>query len=1695
MGILRIALVGCLSSGCAWGQSLSASPSPITYGDSVTLTLDGLPASTRGETAYFYANDSGFSVLLGTATVALASKTDGRAVAQVSGLSGGNHFLLAYCCNNGTNGSYGANTTLTVNRTSSSVTLSSSTNPSAVGQSFTLTANVSASNATGTVSFYPSGSEVEYGRATISNGTATFTISLSPAGTYALSATYNGDANYNPSTSSSISQTAKNPTSVSVSTSPNPSTINGSVTIRASVSPSSASGQVTFFDGGNSLGTTGVSAGSASIATSSLGVGTHSLTASYSGDSNNISSSSSTYSHTVNKNPTTTSLSTPPNPPTQGQPVTLTATVSPSSATGPVTLSDGGNPIGTANLSNGTASFTTSLGAGTHILTASYGGDSNYIGSSNSVSIPVNKNDTTTNLGSSANPANPGQTVTFTANVSPNGATVSVTFSEGNNTLATVNLSGGTATYATASLSVGSHTVKASYNGDGNYNGSSGTVNQVINQPGKASTTTSLASSPNPSVAGQSVTLTASVSPAAATGSVTFSDGNTALATVNLVGGSASFSTSSLSTGTHSLSASYSGDGNYDGSSGSVSQPVNPKSKTDTSINFSATPNPSVAGQPVTLAATVSPADATGSITFSDGSGTLGSVNLSGATSTFITSGLSTGSHSLTASYSGDSNYNASTSQGVTQNVQTSGQLGITTLIPSTAAAGSSGFTLTINGTGFGPGATAQWNGVALGTNFVSATQLTAVVPASLIASIGSAAVTVTSGGSMGAALPFTVNTPGQSCVFSFSPVNASFGAAGGPGSIAVTASRSDCIWTASTNAAWISFTNSTLTGSGSLNYTVAPSAAGTSRTASIGIGLQSFNVNQGGTNCTFTLPRAVQAFGPGGGTGTVTVKAPAGCTWAATGTSAAITLSESGGSGDGTVSFTVSANTQSQPVSYVLSVAGLPFTVTEEASSSTLNCTASVPGPLAVALEGRTEILGDLVVSCAGLSGPIIANVTLALNVNVTNSLNGGMTDAVLSVNGGAAINAATFGYNGLRWNSVTIVPAGGGTATLRISHVRADASELSINGIAGSQPISGQVSIQTASGPIPVAAAQQTLATAMASLVTSRIQATPPTGGPQTTIPLRYQEGRAAAFTANATRLRVSLANIPVTVQVYAPVFPVEGSTRAQLYSADANGWSGAPVDGSLMASARYQQLTVTNGMASATWLVLAADASQVETWTFPLLVLNAVTADLNAMQVASTLGPVSDVSLASAAAPVPRYHDLSVPQKLVNLRVTSFVQASSTNAPIQAPASKAPLAAAAGSHVTFVTQIVNDTSDPSQSATGVTVQNNLGAGLTLVSCSAQGATCSGSGNQVQLNIGSLGAGQSVSATVVAQVDSSVPGGTVIEDDSGASSDEVNQDPGAGTASTSVIVLSGSPVVVGGTPPSGTGTNQSFTFQFSDPAGYQSLGVVNVLINSALDGRSACYLAYSVQSNTLYLVGDSGQAQGPYAGALGLGNTSTIQNSQCAVKLTSAIGSGSVLTLVLNISFTPSFSGNKIVFVAARDMGTGNSSWQPLGVWQNPLTSPGAITVAGVDPARSSKPGGQSQQYTFTFTDIKGSGDFGVLNVLINNSIDGRKACYLAYSTTTRMLYLIDDQGDAGGPFAGTMPLNGGSNGVSNSQCAVNGAGSAVSVSANTLTLTLNLTFTEAFAGNRVIWAAARDHSDGNNTGWQSMGTVTVQ
>src|SRR5712692_7629980 len=405
--------------------------------------------------------------------------------------------------------------------------------------------------------------------------------------------------------------------------------------------------------------------------------------------SNSAGSATSTAAKLTVINPaTTTALVSSANPSAFGQPVTLTATVSSPAGipTGTVTFLDGATSLGAGTLdSSGIATLTTaSLAVGAHSVTASYGGDTNFNPSSSSaLSQTVNKGPTTVTAISSANPSVFGQGVIFSAAVAPaapgaGSPTGTVTFQDGATSLGTSGIINGQASFTTSSLAVGSHSVTTVYNGDGNFNGaSSAPVTQAVN---KAASSTSVASSANPAAFAQPVTFTATVAavaPGAGTpaGAVDFLDGGTSLGTASLTGGQATFTSSSLSIASHSITAVYAGDGNFNGS---TSAPLTETmTKTTALVTLSSSPNPSLLNQPVVLTAKVAavpPAlgTPTGTVAFQDGATALGTATLSSSgVATLTLSTLAVGSHSLTAVYSGDADFSGATS-GALKRVQTS---------------------------------------------------------------------------------------------------------------------------------------------------------------------------------------------------------------------------------------------------------------------------------------------------------------------------------------------------------------------------------------------------------------------------------------------------------------------------------------------------------------------------------------------------------------------------------------------------------------------------------------------------------------------------------------------------------------------------------------------------------------------------------------------------------------------------------------------------------------------------------------------------------------------------------------------------------------------------------------------------------------------------------------------------------------
>jgi hypothetical protein len=290
----------------------------------------------------------------------------------------------------------------------------------------------------------------------------------------------------------------------------------------------------------------------------------------------------------------------------------------------------------------------------------------------------------------------------------------------------------------------------------------------------------------------------------------------------------------------------------------------------------------------------------------------------------------------------------------------------------------------------------------------------------------------------------------------------------------------------------------------------------------------------------------------------------------------------------------------------------------------------------------------------------------------------------------------------------------------------------------------------------------------------------------------------------------------------------------------------------------------------------------------------------------------------------------------------------------------------------------------------------------------------------------------------------------------------------------------------VKGLSPVASNGATTLYIFQFTDTAGYQALSVVNVLINNVLDGRQACYIAYSVANNVLYLVPDNGTGLLP---GLVLNGASSTSNGQCTVngQGSSASGNGNTLTLTLNISFLSSFAGNQVVYLAARDA-VSNSGWVTAGVravpgaavtYPNPLSvSPNAGTLL-------------SQSITFTYQDQSDATNLQTVWGLFNTAIDGRGACYFAYYRPGNQIYLIPDNGD--GTQANIFTLTG-SNGASNSQCSISATGASAQTSGNTLTLTLPITFKTSFAGSKGVWMAAQTLNGAQTSPWQALGEWNV-
>ena len=326
----------------------------------------------------------------------------------------------------------------------------------------------------------------------------------------------------------------------------------------------------------------------------------------------------------------------------------------------------------------------------------------------------------------------------------------------------------------------------------------------------------------------------------------------------------------------------------------------------------------------------------------------------------------------------------------------------------------------------------------------------------------------------------FTVTQDALTCSYSLSPVNATLGASASSSTVAVSAA-SGCAWTASTQTSWITVTSGASgNGNGQVGYSVAANPSTTGRNGSITIGGQTFAVTQAGQTCTYAIAPVSASVPADATTSTVSVDTLAGCNWTATSSAAWISVTSGGsGTGDGTVGFSVAANTALASRTGALTIGGQTFTVTQGgvvcdsrlsptsasvgASGSQNTVAVTIPGPCAwtatspaswititsganglgdgtvgytvaantstasrsanLTIAGRTFAVSQAGVTCAYTVSPLTASATAAAGTG---------TIGVTSTNG-----CAWTASSAVSWITITSGTPGSGPGTVAYSFV----------------------------------------------------------------------------------------------------------------------------------------------------------------------------------------------------------------------------------------------------------------------------------------------------------------------------------------------------------------------------------------------------------------------------------------------------------------------------------------------------------------------------------------------------------------------------------------------------------------------------------------------------------------------------------
>jgi probable HAF family extracellular repeat protein len=285
----------------------------------------------------------------------------------------------------------------------------------------------------------------------------------------------------------------------------------------------------------------------------------------------------------------------------------------------------------------------------------------------------------------------------------------------------------------------------------------------------------------------------------------------------------------------------------------------------------------------------------------------------------------------------------------------------------------------------------------------------------------------------------------------------------------------------------------------------------------------------------------------------------------------------------------------------------------------------------------------------------------------------------------------------------------------------------------------------------------------------------------------------------------------------------------------------------------------------------------------------------------------------------------------------------------------------------------------------------------------------------------------------------------------------------------------------VVSVTPGAGSGVRQAFVLEYWDALGATDLALARVRIGAANVSVGSCTVDYDASTGLVRLQDDT-SAWGPWT-VFGSG---TLSNSQCTLHLasSSAAPNDTTLTIVLDLSFTPRFSGTKTIYMRAASAtdASAKTDWVARGTWTIP-----AVEVAPVSVTPDS---GSSaiQLFTLTYSDSFGvTTDLSAAQVRIAAGNAAAGSCTVHYNAMTNAVRMQDD----GGTWGAWTPLGSGT--LGNSQCTLDLAQTSATTADTTLSLALRLAFNASFAGARTIFMKASS-STGPSSGWQPRGTWTV-